>query len=763
MRRFTLLDLRKHSSGQVTEILGTRPSWPLRLVHAALASRGYVVDTAESACSLPHLRALVAQDSDGLDNPPSVGTETPTESTVPARPTNGEIIWIDRCRCDDAYCGRGWRATVATAADGVAAGVADGGRPADEPDGAGPGALAGLLARLSVPWQADDLDRSPYLDGVSPAHEVTQVGISLVAENADGTFADRPATLLAAELSWLRSQEEMPSSPVPLHGLSGSVEDVRRRLVSFASLAGLAAIADGTATPCWSATLAATLIDEAGVRAVAELTEAAGIVQIRVTGISGAAQAIGLLALGRHIALELDLRALGPGDVQRVAAKAGGQRVTLRAGTTEDGLMSGELLTLAPGLLLDEPGSAEHIQAISGRLGRWATGGRAPVDGDERPAPTADPAAGAGSGPGSGPEEIVLASAEHLTAVTDPDTGLADFQTLVFTPADPGTPVPAAVVGSLVRYAGSATEPGDDLLIGDDFFLQTFDYASGAYLSLVGPTLLRITSEIDYSVFLEDADAARSRGDFPEHLLHPLVQLADSCALGTLHPCAGRLGRRLFVAADGTVRPAPGGAIFGHLTTAGFQPLEHAFSGHAEILDGVPADDPCLAEVVPAEVSSQARQVRPWLSRFLWSIDALRRAQREGIKRPTVSGFGGRLVEALAGELADVDAPNAPLIVADRSAALLVTAGDLRVFRISPAAAAMVEILLVVGSGERAVELACGHTRASADTVRSGFATLIATFARSGVDLAGIAGIAARSAARDAVAVVATATPGSSR
>ncbi|SNQ50119.1 conserved hypothetical protein [Frankia canadensis] len=555
---------------------------------------------------------------------------------------------------------------------------------------------------------------------------------------------DRPADVLTAELAWLRARADRAAPPAPLHGLEGTPDEVHRRLTAFAALIAADALAaprpltaaQGDSTPGidgdagvelpqplrWSATLRAALVERLGLEELGVLVGAAGIAELTVTGVGDATQALRLLALADACTLRLDVRELSGGDVHRVAGKIDGLRVSLLVGHSGDGLLPRELLGLAPGLVAEQVEGAAHLQEISGRLGRWATGARAPrLDG-------APP--GLAAAPGDGPDEIVLAAAEHLAAVTDPDTGLADFRTLVFAPAGAAhTPPPGGVVGSLVRYTGELAAAGDELVIGDDFFLQTFDYSSGGYLSLVGPTLLRITSEIDYAVFLEDADAARLRGTFPEYLLHPFVQLADICALGTAHPCAGRRGGRLFVDADGTVRPAPGGAALGALP-AGLDPaLMAPWSAGA-------GDDPCLAAVVTVEVSRVARAERPWLSRFLWGLDALRRARQEGLKKPVVSGFGGRLVAALEDTAVGTEAPDAPLLLGDRTGALLVSPRDMRVFRISRDAAALVEILLVVGPGERAVELAGAHTGVAAGAVAEGFASLIATFARSGVDLA---------------------------
>lgn len=708
MRRLVLLALRKRSNGYGTEILGSQATWPLRMAQAALADRGFEVLTAERAGTLPELRALLAgQPAD----------DGPLPSTADGPDADHRIVWFSSGESGDAGGAEGWHATVATAADGLAgagAGAADG----------EPRTLPALLTGLSERWRPADLWRSPYLDGAAATSEWAHVGLSLVADGADGAAVDRPADLLAAELAWLGARVDRDSAPAPLHGLSGSADRVHARLAAFAGLVTRAAATTSARTGAgaddveltqplrWSATLTADLVDQIGLADVADLVGAAGIAELTVTGVADAAAASRLLALADAATLRLDLRALSGGDVHRVAGRIGGLRVSLLVGRTADGLLPRELLGLAPGLISEQLEGAAHLQEISGRLGRWATGTHsAPVD---------------------GPTEIVLASAEHLAAVADPDGGLAGFGTLVFAPVDPaGTTSPGLVVGSLVRYTGELATAGDELVIGDDFFLQTFDYSSGGYLSLVGPTLLRITSEIDYAVFLEDADAARARGEFPEYLLHPFVQLADICALGNAHPCAGRQGGRLYVDAEGGVRPAPGGALLGQLAGTAARGGE---GSRDRTWDGDAGDDPCLAAVVPVEVTRAARAERPWLSRFLWGLDALRRARAEGLKKPTVSGFGGRLVEGLEG-LAAVEAPDAPLLLGDRSGALLVSPRDMRVFRITRDAAVLVEILLLVGPGERAVELAGAHTGVAASAVRDGFASIIATFARSGVDL----------------------------
>ena len=127
---------------------------------------------------------------------------------------------------------------------------------------------------------------------------------------------------------------------------------------------------------------------------------------------------------------------------------------------------------------------------------------------------------------------VVLENADALPDVLA--AGLVDADSTVFVGGtddqgplsrEPGRP-------RVVGYQGSAAEPGEELSIGDDFFLQIQDYATSEYMSLLGPTLIRICGPQDFAAFLADADRARDTGSFAEFATNPAVQFADQSAYG---------------------------------------------------------------------------------------------------------------------------------------------------------------------------------------------------------------------------------------
>ncbi|MFE0019869.1 daptide biosynthesis RiPP recognition protein [Amycolatopsis sp. NPDC059021] len=275
-----------------------------------------------------------------------------------------------------------------------------------------------------------------------------------------------------------------------------------------------------------------------------------------------------------------------------------------------------------------------------------------------------------------GPERIVfLESAVHL----DHAVRLSGPNGVVFSP-EPGDP-------PIVAYEGGLSEPGDELLVGDDLFVYTQDYLATPFLAVAGPTVVRIGGEADYAGFLQDADLARARGVFVEQLLHPGVFLADQCALGTTHPCAG--ARRLHVSAAGEVRTAPGGPPLG--TVESF-----TYTG----------DKTCLGGVIDTSVLDEARASRPWLSRYLRAVDTLRDLRANGRSGYAVSGFGARLTEGLPDLQEPVDAP---LLLWHDDEFLMCDPVRERVFRLGRDAAKILELVLLTGSAGQAAELAAQH------------------------------------------------------
>lgn len=346
------------------------------------------------------------------------------------------------------------------------------------------------------------------------------------------------------------------------------------------------------------------------------------------------------------------------------------------------------------------------------------------------------------SGRGTGPSRpadpgsvrtVFLESAEHLDLVTDPHTGVAGAGSYVFFPEGGARPR-HNTEACLVPYAGSLAFPGDELVIGDDNFFQVLDYRASAYLSVVGLTAVRIADEDDYAAFVADADLAYREGVFPAQLLHPLVTLADRCALGDGLPCAGPVNR-LHVAKSGQVRTAPGGRLLGSVA----EDLRTALAAAVAHDEHSAGGDLCLAEAVPLETVRDAVAARPWLSRYLWATEAIRQCHLRGMTGLSVAGFGGSRIAGLPAA-AHEEPTDAPMILWDgQDTVILVTIPHLRAFKLEPDAAALAEFLLVGGSIERAADLAHEYSALPPAVALPALRGLSADFLARGVDLLGAA------------------------
>lgn len=266
--------------------------------------------------------------------------------------------------------------------------------------------------------------------------------------------------------------------------------------------------------------------------------------------------------------------------------------------------------------------------------------------------------------------------------------------------------------GAHVEWARSLCEHPDDLVFSSrtrgTSLVQSREYVATPFFEIDGPTIIRITDAQDYEAFLDDADLARAEGIFVEQLLNPAVILADQCGLGTTHPCI--LLQRLHVSESGEVRTAPGGDVLG---TVGSTMDELCASVELLCING----DVCLNGVISPWTLDNARAQRPWLSRYLRTLDMLVGLRVAGRRGYRVSGFGGRLTEDLPEHL--VEANDAPLLLWNDHEHLLCDTWTGQLFLLGPDAARLAELLLVTGSVERAGELAAATLRADRSVARA--------------------------------------------
>ncbi|GGN43353.1 hypothetical protein GCM10012285_24690 [Streptomyces kronopolitis] len=292
---------------------------------------------------------------------------------------------------------------------------------------------------------------------------------------------------------------------------------------------------------------------------------------------------------------------------------------------------------------------------------------------------TASPLSGP---PGAGVGTLVLADAAHIPAVTA--AGLVGARTLLLAPAD-GASDPA------VGYHGSLTESGDEFSNGQDFFLQTHAYAASPFMTVFGPTIVRVFDRNDFESFLADADRALAEGVFPEFLITSSVLLADPAALSGVHDPTDGPALRLYADRNGQVSTSPTGAVLGTVDDSPdtlTERFDRAGPG-AAALDGA----------LSAETRAGALRSRPFLARYLEAVTALRSLMACGVTGLRVSGFGSRLTPEVAATGADVDLadPTLPIVLyGDEDA--YVEAGS-RLFAVDRRAAQALECVLAT-SGE---------------------------------------------------------------
>ncbi|MER7487799.1 daptide biosynthesis RiPP recognition protein [Streptomyces sp. NPDC126497] len=335
----------------------------------------------------------------------------------------------------------------------------------------------------------------------------------------------------------------------------------------------------------------------------------------------------------------------------------------------------------------------------------------------------------------SGPEAatVVLEDPAFLDALLGSDA--VGPRTLVLAPAardgrDDGSG--ATVVG----YEGSLSGSEGDASIGDVLFLQSQDYGVSPYMSLLGTTLVRVAGGTDFEMFLADADAARAEGGFAPFTVSPAVQIADLSALGARVPGDGP-GTRLYVDRDGGVSVSPQGLRLGSAgdPAAALHAAWRRLNAAGEAGGAVP-----LGAVLPEEVRGPAVLRRPWLARYLATLDLLRDLRTRGITDPRVSGFGHRLVpglDAVDGAL-DTDDPEAPFLCWTSDKAYVRVPGDDRIFQLGRRAAEITEMLLVLGSAEAVCAYAEGNAAdtGSGPVDRAVVERVLAFFADRGAPLA---------------------------
>lgn len=306
-------------------------------------------------------------------------------------------------------------------------------------------------------------------------------------------------------------------------------------------------------------------------------------------------------------------------------------------------------------------------------------------------------------GPHEGSLTAVLERAEHLAAMQE--SGLVGVDSRVFVPGASDDHEGPVVLG----YEGSLSDPGGDVQIGPQFFMQTQDYGTSEYLSLIGATLVRVVDGSDFETFLEDADRARETGEFADFAAHPLTRICDAPSLGAPVPDRGpRL--RVYVDAEGRVSTSPGGAVLGTVTDD-LDTLETAWAKA-----NAASAWPCavsLAASVPEDLRVDGLSSRPWIGAYHSALAAIRDVRGRDMAphdEIAVSGFGQVLDEELADEpRPDLERGDAPVVLWSGDSAFVHDPRSERTFQLGVPVARVVERVLVLGPHQAATGEHASH------------------------------------------------------
>jgi hypothetical protein len=254
--------------------------------------------------------------------------------------------------------------------------------------------------------------------------------------------------------------------------------------------------------------------------------------------------------------------------------------------------------------------------------------------------------------------------------------------------------------GTWIQATGAVTNPGDDIGLGRELYIQTMDYCSLRYLNVLGPTMIRIMTAEDAEALLVDVDTALRTGHFPEQLLHPLVELADRCALRGSTKCSGRSLERMHIDRAGVVRTSPTGRVVGHVG----DDLEALATRAA-----APGQDPCLNDESSSVLRTHGfERIRT----FAAGLDAARILAQRSRREWWLIAEGGD---------ADRPAPRSDLLLlTDGTSHVLYESASRRAFRLDVAAAQLAGAILISQDAQEVVTRLCasGQAAISADHVR---------------------------------------------
>lgn len=289
---------------------------------------------------------------------------------------------------------------------------------------------------------------------------------------------------------------------------------------------------------------------------------------------------------------------------------------------------------------------------------------------------------------------VVAESADALDRAAT--HGVVDESTRLFVRDDLAHATSSTIASAATTFQGRFDAVGTEVRMGDTFRLQVQSYAVSEFLSIVGPTLIRITDADDLATLVADAESCVVDGVFPDFLTNPAVQLADIPAISGDGLDQSGPANRLWLGED-AVSTSPWGAPLDGPRLADLHRHWSELNAHAPHRDAV-----ALAKAVPTAEGDAILERPDELRRFLTAVSAVRALRARGMQHVCVSGYGMRVNDALAPHAHG--SPRAVTIAVSDDAHFLVDTDTGRAFGVSPAFASAADALLTVGSVNDAAE-----------------------------------------------------------
>ncbi|MGJ0119672.1 daptide biosynthesis RiPP recognition protein [Williamsia sp. MIQD14] len=291
--------------------------------------------------------------------------------------------------------------------------------------------------------------------------------------------------------------------------------------------------------------------------------------------------------------------------------------------------------------------------------------------------------------PAGAPPEIAVSRTAHVSDLTD----VLGRAVTVFAPRDVACDL-ADSPTVVVDVDGDLGEMDEVYLCSDHpdgpVSVRVQDYSSSPYVSILGSTVVRVTSDSEFAEYLDDADSAAESGTFAEFLTSPAVALADLTALGfPTGPAVDGPRVRLSVSPEGDIAVSPFTTPLGTVSDFTVAGLDTAWAEGGP--DGLVGAAIPLAHVVDPDLRARSVADRPWLGRYLCAVEAIRAIRSHGHDDVRVSGFGARLDSGVASD-ADRARGDLPVLAFTSDHAFVWQEGRLR--RVSRDAGVLLENVL---------------------------------------------------------------------